>query len=226
MGIRSTGTNRFCGNGHFRCGHLLPRAVDGLSPQNTGAPADFSVYFSVETGPYGLGCATCSTPHGANFYHPWETPGVDSAFFWDANSWFNPIGQADNWLMFGPITIPAGGATLKWFDRTARYRDGYQVLVSSTFSPVLDFGDFTGAAIFTETDDAAPSATYAIDTTWELKSVAIPASFNGMQIAFAFHHNAYDMDQLWLDEIHITEVQFQQILEKVKQIRNTLTQNI
>jgi len=181
---------------------IVSEDIDMLTTNNPGVPMDFGVVYSTDSSMTGI------DPTQDNFYHPWELPaplGNDTAFFWWATSWFSPVGVADNWLEFGPITIPAGGASLKWFDRTNRYRDGYEVLITSAFSSPLDFTQFTGTPIFTETDDAFPSATYAVDTTWEAQSVQIPASFNGMQVAIAFHHNANDMDVLYLDEIRVIE---------------------
>lgn len=190
---------------------LVREDIDALPPNNAGYAMDFGLYYSTDSSIYGNACGTCVPPHGANFYHPWETPapaGTDTAFFWSATSWFNPAGVADNWLMFGPLTIPATGATLVWYDRTNRYRDGYTVLVAdaSTASTPLTFTDFdVSSNIFTETDDAYPSATWAVDTTWELKTAVVPASFNGTTAVFAFHHNANDMDVLRLDEITLVD---------------------
>ncbi|MCX6295293.1 MAG: T9SS type A sorting domain-containing protein [Bacteroidetes bacterium] len=185
---------------------------DGLTTNNAGFAMDFGVYYSTDSSIYGMSCSTCSTPHGANFYHPWETQATaghvgtyDSTFFWQATSWFVPAGQADNWLEFGPITIPAGGATLKWFDRFNRYRDGYEVLVSNAFSSPLSFSDYTAPAIYTLADDPYPSATWNTDTTWLLKSANVPVAYNGQQVTFAFHHNANDQDVLRLDEIFVIE---------------------
>lgn len=181
---------------------LVREDIDMLNPNNAGYAMDFGLYYSTDS------TTTAGNPIQSNFYHPWETPaplGTDTAFFWSATSWFSPVGQADNWLEFGALTIPAAGATLSWYDRFNRYRDGYQVLVTGTYSTPLSFGDFIGTPIFTLTDDPLPSATYTTDTTWVLKSVDIPASFNGMQVAIAFHHNAIDMDVLRLDEIVVTE---------------------
>lgn len=182
---------------------IITQDIDQLPTNNAGYAMDFGLYYSTDSSVNGMG-----QPLQSNFYHPWETPapaGTDSSFFWSATSWFNPAGQADNWLMFGPLTIPATGATLKWYDRTNRWRDGYKVTVTTSFSSPLDFGDFNDPAIFTETDDAFPSATYAVDTTWELKTVSIPATYNGLVVAIAFHHDANDMDVLRLDEITLVE---------------------
>jgi|GEM_PF-1031181 len=185
---------------------VVTEDLDGYATYNAGYAMDFGVYYSTDSS-----LATGGEPTQDNFFHPWETPapvGTDSAFFWSATSWFASPNTADNWLMIGPLTIPAGGATLVWYDRTNRYRDGYQVLVSdgSIASTPLTFSDFDlGTPIFTETDDAYPSATWAVDTTWELKTAVVPASFNGMTAVFAFHHNADDMDVLRLDEITLVD---------------------
>lgn len=188
---------------------VVTEDIDGLTTHNADYATSFGLYYSTDSSIYGQSCATCSTPHGANYYHPWETPapaGDDTAFFWSATSWFDPAGQADNWLELGPVTIPASGATLMWYDRFNRYRDGYSVLVSDVYSTPMSFTDFDAApSIFTMTDAAYPSPTYTTDTTWQLRTAAIPASFNGLQVTIAFHHNAVDMDVLRLDEITLVE---------------------
>jgi|SRR6218665_1302346 len=185
---------------------IVTEDLDGFAPYNSGYAMDFGLYYSLDSS-----LATGGEPTQDNFYHPWETPaplGTDTAFFWSATSWFASPNVADNWLMFGPLTVPAGGATLVWYDRTNRYRDGYEVKIAdgSIASTPLTFSDFdVSSTVFTETDDAYPSATWAVDTTWELKTVVVPASFNGMSAIFAFHHNANDMDVLRLDEITLVE---------------------
>jgi hypothetical protein len=183
--------------------------IDGLTT-NTGQPGDWTLYYSTDSSLDGSG-----NPTSDNYYHPWETPfpaGDDSAFFWSATSWFAPaVCCADNWLEFGPITVPANGATIVWYDKYNRYRDGYRLIVADgtgfdAATTPLVFTDFDlGTTIFTQTDDPYPSATYATDTTWTLRSANVPASFNGTQMIFAFHHNANDMDVLRLDEITVIE---------------------
>ncbi len=180
--------------------------IDGLTTNNAGVPTAIELVFSDNNDVNGLGAPTAD-----NFYFPWENPvnagGADSAFFWYGTSWFAPAGQANNWLMMGPITIPAGGATLKWYDRTnPAYRDGYKVYVQSTatVSSPVTFADFTGTAIYTKTD-AYPSPTYATDTTWVLRTVSLPASVNGQQVHIAFNQNANDMDVLYFDNFTVVE---------------------
>jgi hypothetical protein len=182
---------------------IVTEDIDGLTPFFSGQDMDFGLYYSTDSTMYG------SNPGFWNFYHPWETPapaGTDSAFYWQGTSYFQSPAQADNWLMFGPITIPAGGASLLWYDRFNNWRDGYNVKVSDAFSSTLTFTDFdVSSTIFTLTDDAAPSATAATDTTWQLHNVVIPAQYNGMQVAIAFNQTAFDMDVLRLDEITVID---------------------
>lgn len=176
--------------------------MDGLTPSGIWSPT-FGLYYSANSSLNSLG-----QPLQSNFYHPWEVPpptGTDTSFFWAATSSFSPAGIADNWLMFGPLTIPPTGATLYWYDKTNSGKDGYEVRVSNLISTPILYSDFVDSAIYSEADDDAPSASYASDTVWELKSVIIPSVYNGQQIAFAFHHNANDMSYLYLDEITLTE---------------------
>ena len=210
---------------------VLTQDNDGLTPSYPGFATSFGDYYSTDSSIYGMSCSTCSTSHNANYYHPWETEATvghvgtfDSSFFWCATSLFIPPGTADNWLEFGPITIPASGATLNWFDRFNRYRDGYSVLISNTFSSPLSFADFTAAPIYTLPDAPLPSPTYATDTTWLLKSVNIPNAYNGQKVTFAFHHTAHDMDILRLDEIFIVQAALSGIQEFVNGAK--LFQNI
>jgi hypothetical protein len=171
---------------------------DALPPYNAGAPMDYALYYSINTDVNGMG-----NPTGDNFYHPWEDQSTDSSFFWSATSWFNPAGQAKNWLMMGPVTLPSTACSLKWYDRTnPAYRDGYKVILSTTVSSPMTYPDFTDPAIYTKTD-AYPSPTYTTDTTWVLRSVNIPASYLGQQIYIAYFHNANDMDVLYLDEMTV-----------------------
>lgn len=175
--------------------------LDGQITSNPGIDMDFGIYYSTDSS-----TNVFSLPTQNNFYHPWETPfssGTDSAFYFGASSWFIPLGVADNWLEFGPITIPLTGATLQWYDRTKAYRDGYEVLLST--SGMYNYLDFTSPAIYSKIDASPPSPTATTDTTWQFRSAPIPASYLGTSIYFAFHHIANDMDMLFLDEITVIE---------------------
>ena len=189
---------------------VVTEDIDGLLVNGVGYSPDYSLYYTDDNSMAG------ATPTQDNYYFPWENPvlsgGTDSAFFWGATSWFNPPGIADNWLIMGPITIPATGAYLGWHDRTnPEWRDGYKVFISSTVSSTMTFSDFTGAPIYIKTD-AYPSPTEITDTTWMWRTANIPTSFNGQQIYIAFNHTANDMDELYLDNFtKVLPIQVQNI---------------
>jgi hypothetical protein len=190
---------------------VVTEDLDGLTNHYPSLIANksFNVFYSTDSTRYPW---PSGSPGMWNFYHPWEHPygvsgGTDTTYFWAASSYFTSPGKADNWLEFGTLTVPANGGTLKWYDRTSLFRDGYEVLVTNNFSTpgTFDFNDFIDPAIFKVADAAAPSPTLAIDTTWELKTVDLPSVYNGTKVAIAFHHTANDMDYLRLDEIVFTE---------------------
>lgn len=157
---------------------------DGLTTTNPGYPMAFGFWYDDGT-----------TDWGTFYWMPWD---VDTAFYCSATSWFTPAGQADNWLMFGPITLPAG-ADLSWYHHSNPYGDdGYEVLVSLTGMTAFDFTD---PSIWSR-PDGTPG-----DTVWDLVTVEIPGSYCGQQAYFAFHHTATDIDVLWLDEVKIVEAE-------------------
>lgn len=161
--------------------------IDGLNTNNAGWPMDFGLFYSLDSWDY----------------LPGDNP-ADSAFFLGATSWFNPPGQADNWMEFGPITVPAAGATLHWYVKTnPTYRDGYEVLVSTT--GMSNYTDFTAPAIYSRADCYPCTSSNNVDTLFQPMSVEIPTSYNGQQVYIAFHHDANDMDVLFLDQVVITE---------------------
>lgn len=173
--------------------------IDALPTNNVGTDPDWGVYFSTDSSVDGNGNTTSD-----NFFHPWENSMVDTTVFWHATSWFNPAGIADNWLMFGPITLTAGGI-VSWYDRTNNgFRDGYKLYATTAPSSPVTFSDFTGSPFYTKTD-ASPSPTKATDSTWVLRTAVIPPAYESQLIYLAFRHTANDMDVLYLDEIVVTE---------------------
>jgi hypothetical protein len=157
------------------------------------------------------------TSYSADWWMLWD---VDTARYFAATSWFEPAGQADNWLEFGPITLPTG-SEISWYQRyngsggtPPFWFDGYEVLVSKIgMNNYLDFAD---PAIFTRADYTGSNGA---DSSWALKTVTIPATYANQPCYFAFHHNATDMDALYLDEIKIIET----IPASIKDISNEVT---
>jgi hypothetical protein len=126
---------------------------------------------------------------------------IDTAFFWGATSWFNPVAQASNWLEFGPITLPATGGYIEWKYKIQdnNYRDGYKIRVNTTS---LSASDFTDPAIYSIGDNA--SSTNG-DTTWTQAPGADMAAYAGQQVYIAFEHDANDMFIIWIDNIIVRE---------------------
>jgi hypothetical protein len=126
---------------------------------------------------------------------------IDTGFFWGATSWFNPVNTADNWLEFGPITLPASGGHVKWNYKIQdnSFRDGYEILVNTNS---LNFSDFTNPPIFAVADNAASTNG---DTTWTAGPGADMSAYAGQTVYIAFHHNASDMFILWIDNILVIE---------------------
>ncbi|HLP14444.1 MAG TPA: T9SS type A sorting domain-containing protein [Flavobacteriales bacterium] len=180
-----TGAEYFAGLGIDGTFAYTTEDIDGFSSAATNAfpSPDFGLFYSLQP---------------VDFF-AWD---VDTAFYWAATSWFDSPGQASNWIMFGPINVPAAGATVQWWVKTnPSFRDGYEVKVNTT---ALSSFDFVDAAIYTRAD-LYPSSTTTLDTTWQMYSVTLPASYNGMPINLGFHHNANDMDVFYLDEILMVE---------------------
>lgn len=128
-------------------------------------------------------------------------PAADTAFFLAATSWFKTPVQADNWLTMGPVTLPPEGAVLSWYVRcNPGFRDGYEVLAGN-----IGHGDYTEFFdVIYHRDDLSPNPNDATDTVWQKISVDIPGTYNNGPLYIAFHHNALDMDILYIDGISLT----------------------
>lgn len=127
----------------------------------------------------------------------------DTINYIGATSWFSPIGKANNWFTFGPVTIPSSGATLHWQHAMPNnnYRDGYKVRISTT--GLVPYNDFSDTASIFGFDDK--SSYTAGDTAWTPQMIELDPVYNGQQVYIAFHHDANDMFILYLDEIYLTK---------------------
>lgn len=138
---------------------------------------------------------------GWQVYSEVVSPG-DTNRFIGATSYFNPPGQADNWLMFGGVTIPSTGAELTWDYQVASnsFRDGYRVLINTTGASV---SDFASATVLLSVPDNDPSTNG--DTVWAANSVQIASPFVGQKVYIAFHHNATDQFLIFFDNITVKD---------------------
>ena len=182
--------------------NMVNEDIDGLTVHQAGWTSDWMGFYSLD--------AADLQPND-----------VDSAFFVGASSWFDPLGQSDNWFSFGPITVPATGMSLTWAVKCNLYRDGYKVWTSAT--GMANYTDFAGTPIYSRTDMAQPSNTAATDTVWTYYTVEIPISYNGGPLYIGFQHYAMDMDVLFLDEFSLIEIQASGIENANKNV--SVTQN-
>lgn len=124
----------------------------------------------------------------------------DTNFFMGTTSWFNTAGQADDWLEFGPITIPSEGAELQWehlFWLNYK-RNAYELLVSTTGT---GHNNFTGLPLYVVSDNDPQTMG---DTIWTKQSVLLDSNiYGGQQLYFAFHHFSNDMAYLFIDNLNL-----------------------
>ncbi len=142
------------------------------------------------------------SPSGFISFYSIDSVTQDTSWEIGAASWFNPVGQADNWFEFGPIQIPTSGAHLSWdhYVPDNNFRDGYEVLVSTT--GIGNYADFIDPPIYVVGDNSAANLN---DNTPTPQDVDIPFEYNGQLVWIAFHHNANDQFLLFLDNILVTE---------------------
>jgi len=147
-----------------------------------------------------------STTGGYTFYYSVDSLTGDSSFYFGAASWFDGLTGAaalsDDWFTFGPINVPSTGGELRWQHRMPdnAYRDGYDVMISTTSTSPADF-IADGDTVFSVGDNAA--ATNG-DTAWTPQSVQLNG-YADLPIYIAFHHNAADMFILFLDDVAFVE---------------------
>ncbi len=132
---------------------------------------------------------------------------ADSVFYASGCSWFQPAGQADNWLEMGPVHVPSTGGHLQWRHNVPdpNYRDGYQVLVNTTG---LGFANFTNAPIFSVADmdpsTVGDTVFFASPPVFYQRMADLPG-MAGQDIYIAFHHNANDQFIVCLNDLILIE---------------------
>lgn len=178
---------------HQQCDTLLDFFMPGWSVQPVNQPT-FQVYQEDLDGltPYH------STYITSGWQYYTETGGNQ---FVSATSLFTTPGTANNWLIFGPVTLPSGGGQLSWRHKFPDHtkRDGYEIKVSTTG---FTHQHFTGTPLFSLADNDP----YTLgDTVWRWNELNIPsAPYGGQPCWIAVHHNAANMFYLAFDDFRIT----------------------
>jgi thiol-disulfide isomerase/thioredoxin len=106
-------------------------------------------------------------------------------------SWFTPVGQADDWLISPPILVTDTNTFLSWraYSPDGSYRDGYQVLISTTDTALVSFSQLA-------------LNVPAEMTTWIARNIKL-GTYVGQTIYFAFRNNSNDKYLLYLDDIKV-----------------------
>lgn len=111
-----------------------------------------------------------------------------------AISYYNPVGQSDDWLVTPAITLTAGQAYALKYEIAgpdANYPDDYEVWVSTVGNTPTDLQ--AGTKVLSEVSN--PGA-------WALKSINLSA-FSGQTVYIGFRDVAYDKFMVYLDNIKI-----------------------
>ena len=71
----------------------------------------------------------------------WSVRGNATAHVIVSTSWFNPVGQADDWIISPAVTIEQANTFLTWqaWSPDAAFRDGYEVRISTTDALIPSF---------------------------------------------------------------------------------------
>lgn len=108
-------------------------------------------------------------------------------------SWYNPVGQSDDWLVTPLISIPTGDHALE-FDNIApdaSYPDNYEVWITTTGNTVNDFLD-NGTKI--------QNSVAANPGCWALKTIDI-SDYAGQDVYIAFRNVANDKYIMMIDNV-------------------------
>lgn len=109
-----------------------------------------------------------------------------------STSWYDPSGQADDWLISPPISLPEGTVYLNWIASSlnSSFPDGYQVWVSSTAGTTI--ADFDQMIFQISGENFGPTE----------RNASLDA-YAGTTIRFAFVNNSDDMVALAVDDIKV-----------------------
>jgi len=107
------------------------------------------------------------------------------------SSWYDPAGASDDWMITPSIAIPDSNAIIRWEAKAPNpsFRDGYQVLISTTDNSIASFTD----TLFEVDDEFAE---------WETRLFSLD-EYIGQSIFIAFRNNSNDDDVLFVDNIWV-----------------------
>ncbi len=182
------------------CTHLLLLFVAVISSTGTIAQTIFSENFEGTGGTFPSGWALFNvdnlTPATQVAYvnaawivrDDFVTPGDTCAF---SNSWYNPVGTANDWMISPAITLGSAGYILKWeaVAPDVNYADGYEVRI--------------GTAQTTAGQTTVLTSVAAENQSWTPRQIIIPGSFNNQTVYISFRNNSNDKFLLMVDSIRV-----------------------
>jgi len=121
----------------------------------------------------------------------WSVRGNATNHLIVSTSWFNPVGQADDWVISPAITIAQANTFLTWqaFAADPAFRDGYEVRISTTDALIPSF---TTLALNVPAENS----------TLTNRSLKLDA-YIGQTIYFAFRNHSNDKFLLYIDNISV-----------------------
>ncbi len=131
---------------------------------------------------------------------------ADTNFFLEGISDFTPPGTANDWMSFGPIKIPAAGATLSWKHNypDSDFRDGYKVYVNTVG---LGAANFTVTPVYTVADNDVSTKSDTLNSplfVFYPRSTSLSA-YAGQSIYLGIQHSSVNQDRVLIDDILIKE---------------------
>jgi hypothetical protein len=124
----------------------------------------------------------------ANAWMKWLRTTGDSAML--TTSWFNPVGQADRWLITPSFTVNDPNTFLTWEDFTpdAQFADNMEVRIATNAgTTTADFGTSLYNAVASTND-------------FGMHGISLGA-YNGQTVRIAFRNNSNDKFLLYLDNV-------------------------
>jgi hypothetical protein len=111
-----------------------------------------------------------------------------------SNSWYNPVGTANDWLVSPQISIPTGATNvnLTWSATSmgdASFLEDYKVYVSTTGNQVANFT----TVLKDVQNQPSTGSTHTVDMT----------SYAGQNVRIAFRNDSNDQYVMFLDNIRI-----------------------
>lgn len=158
---------------------------------------------SIDNDGEALATPLANAGYSSNYMIFYEVPNPgDTNLFTRVTSWFADTTQlSDNWLTFGPMTIPSDGAELSWYHRYVDndYRDGYRLLVGTTGTDIADFAGATEIFSVTDNDPSTDGDNDWTENTYSFDAV----TYAGQSVYLAIHHESLNMYFLDLDELYM-----------------------